>query len=68
MTGGMDAAIDAKMAIVSQQAFDKTKELASVRLHRTKQEYIDALTLERVSANVYVIRLDESAAHLEEGY
>lgn len=60
--------IDQSMAVVSQQAFEKAKDLAASRLVRTKQQYIDALTLEKLGDSVYAVRLDESAVHLEEGY
>ena len=60
--------LDAQMAKVSTQAFEKAKELAAERLHRTKQQYIDSLTVQKVGPNVYVVRLDADAVHLEEGY
>lgn len=60
--------IDQSMADVSRQAYEKAKELAAARLHRTKQQYIDALSLERIGPNVYAVKLDASAVHLEEGY
>jgi len=68
LNSGVDGALDKQMAKVSKQAFEKAKEMAADRLNRTKQQYIDALSLEKVAPNVYVVRLDASAAHIEEGY
>ena len=50
------------------QAYQYAVDQASSRLYRTKQQYLDALQRQKVSPYMYVITLDESAHHLEEGY
>lgn len=68
ISGAMGSEIDRGMSKVSQQAFEKAKDLAAMRLYTTKQEFIDALSVERLGMHVYAIRLDASAAHLDQGY
>lgn len=53
---------------VSRQAFWKLKEKAESKLYRTKDQYIQALRWENAGSGTYVITLDATAAHLEEGY
>ena len=53
---------------VSKQAFWKLKEKAESKLYRTKDQYIQALRWAPAGNGMYVITLDATAAHLEEGY
>jgi hypothetical protein len=55
-------------AEVAQLTYNRAVEMASARLHSTKQQYLDALKLEPESEGVFVISLDASADHLEDGY
>jgi len=63
-----DSGLDKSLESVSRQAFEKAKELAAARLNRTKQQYIDALSLEQLGPNIYAVRLDGSAAHIDRGF
>lgn len=63
-----ESRLDKGLESVSRQAFEKAKELAAAKLYTTKQQYIDALSLEQIGPNIFAVRLDASAAHIEKGY
>lgn len=48
--------------------YNKAVEMTNQRLHTTRQQYIDALNLDDQGDGVYVVYLDDSAHHLDDGY
>lgn len=68
MNSGLEGELDAQMAKVSKQAYEKAKEFAAQRLFKTKQQYLDNLSMYKVGQNVYAIRLEADAVHLDTGY
>jgi hypothetical protein len=55
-------------AQLARLTYNRAVELAGDRLNSTKQQYLDALKFEPDGEGVFVIYLEESANHLEEGY
>jgi hypothetical protein len=53
---------------LAQATIAKADEMASSRLHSTRQQYVDSLKLEKLGPNIYAISLDDDAKHLETGY
>jgi hypothetical protein len=52
---------------VAIEAHEKAREMAGERLHSTKMDYLRALSFDERNG-LYIITLDGSAAHLEDGY
>lgn len=53
---------------LAQATMAKANEMASNRLHTTKQQYVDSLKIEKIGPNIYSVSLDDEAKHLETGY
>lgn len=56
------------VAQLAQNTYNKAVEMTSSRLHGTRQQYINALNMKQESPGVYVVYLDPSVSHLEDGY
>jgi hypothetical protein len=50
------------------QAQGQAAKWAATRLYRTRQQYIDSLSVRQVGPGMYAVVLAAEAAHLEEGY
>lgn len=61
-------AAQAFMRDLAQMTYAKAQEMASQKLHSTRQQYVDNLSFDQVDQNSWVITLDKNAAHIEEGY
>ncbi len=62
---------DGIMAVTAQLAqltYNRAVEMTATRLHKTRQQYVDALHLVTESEGVFVVFLDAEADHLEDGY
>lgn len=68
VTGMVNRLAGKVMNEVAKDSLAKARDLASSRLHRTKHTYLNALSLDRQDTTVYVLVLDASARHLEDGY
>lgn len=66
---GEQAAQDMVSAVQSLAAstYQKAVEMTGDRLHTTRQTYINALHMSEEGSGIYVVYLDPSANHLEEG-
>jgi hypothetical protein len=56
------------MANLARLTYNKAVEIASQRLHTTRQDYINALHLEEEAPGIFVVYLDPVMNHVEEGY
>jgi len=56
------------MRDLSQMTYSKAQEMASQKLHSTRQQYVDNLSFDQVDQNNWVITLNKDVAHIEEGY
>lgn len=68
VTGMVNRLAGKVMNEVAKDSVAKARDLAASRLHRTKHTYLNALSLDKQDTTVYVLVLDASARHLEEGY
>lgn len=57
-----------QVANLARLTYNKAIEIASSKLHGTRQDYINALQLEEEAPGVFVVYLNPTANHLEEGY
>lgn len=53
---------------LAANTYSKVVELASQRLHGTRQQYVDALHITQEKEGVWVVYLDPDVNHLEDGY
>jgi len=68
VTGMVNKLAGKVMSEVAKDSLAKARDLAASRLHRTKHTYLNALSLDKQDTTAYVLVLDASARHLEEGY
>jgi hypothetical protein len=68
VTNGIASQANAAMKDFAEQAKEKAGVMADSKLYTTRQQYKSALSVQKLSENVYSVTLDESAAHIEEGY
>jgi hypothetical protein len=66
--GSANARLKQELKGLANATMAKADEMASQRLHTTRQQYVDSLRLEKVGPNIYSISLDDDAHHLETGY
>ena len=68
LTGQLREQINQLPRELAEATHAKAVELATLKLHTTKYEYIAALDFQQTAPGVWSVYLKESAAHLEEGY
>lgn len=65
-----DSLIAAQDAVkrLARRTETKAREMASERLNTTRQRYEDSLNFTQTGDHIWVLKLEEDASHLEEGY
>jgi hypothetical protein len=63
----IEEAITQGVKQVASMTYAKTQELASEKLHSTRQIYLDNLEFQEIENNIWVVSLDQPALWIEEG-